>query len=349
MSATSYAERNNLNTRLQRLESADIAALIHSELNTVQKIISDTGARIENAIIELVFINRLKKILKQAETTTSLESLTKSFRENQSEGKLAGLSMAAAADDGLVRTPEFIDTMYADRKMTKKRKPILLYAACGGFILPPSPKQKSTAERLAKACKCELELAEHRFAPENPFPAAPIDVANQYEKLLTSGRSASEIIVGGDTSGAAIALSAVIELRNREIPLPAGILLFSPWADLSLSGWSYITQSISSTSPYRMEIAAFCARLYLQEILPTDPMASPAFADFSGFPPIAVHASRYDMRFDDAIKIIENAKKANVPCRINYWDSPRHHLERFNSRDARKSLELAAEFVVEIV
>lgn len=98
-----------------------------------------------------------------------------------------------------------------------------------------------------------------------------------------------------------------------------------------------------------MEVAAFCARLYLQSTLATDPMASPAFADFKGLPPMSVHASRYDIRFDDALKIIENAKAANIPCRVNYWDSPRHHLERFNSKDARKSFELAASFVKEAV
>ena len=97
-----------------------------------------------------------------------------------------------------------------------------------------------------------------------------------------------------------------------------------------------------------MEIAAFCARLYLQDTLPTDPMASPAFAKFDDFPPIAVHASQHDIRFDDALKIIENARTANVPCHINYWDSPRHHLERFNSKDARRSLKLAAEFISEV-
>ena len=36
------------------------------------------------------------------------------------------------------------------------------------------------------------------------------------------------------------------------------------------------------------------------------------------------------------------ADKAGVPVRVNYWESPRHHLERFRSRQAKESIELAA-------
>ena len=127
--------------------------------------------------------------------------------------------------------------------------------------------------------------------------------------------------------------------------MPAGLLLFSPWADLSLSGWSYITKSATNDSPFRMETAAFSAKVYLQTASATDPLASAIYASLEGFPPISVHTSRFDMHFDDAIKLVENADAAGVSAKLHYWDSPRHHLERFSNEEAETSLETAAEFI----
>lgn len=76
-----------------------------------------------------------------------------------------------------------------------------------------------------------------------------------------------------------------------------------------------------------------------------DPKASPIFADFDGFPRMCIHTSKHDMHFDDAVKLAENAHKASVYVKMNYWDTPRHHLERLSSKDAEHSYRLAATFV----
>lgn len=345
---TAYTQRSNPAERVAQLELDDIASFIQSELNSAQKALSHVGGCVENIILKRIFIARLKFVFNKINQAADPYAMLDEFRKKQSSGNLAGVSMMAASADGHAGFADASGVIDGLKKARPPGKPVLLYAPCGGFMLPPSPKQQATAARLAAASDCELVMAKHRFAPEHPYPAAPTDLADQYEALLEGGVRPSTVVMSGDTSGTAITLSALLILRERGTPMPAGVILFSPWADLSLSGWSYITQSVSSTSPYRMEIAAFCARLYLQDTLPTDPGASPAFADFTGFPPLAVHTSKFDIRFDDALKIIENAKAANVPCKINYWDSPRHHLERFNSKDARKSFELASDFIQKV-
>ena len=176
-----------------------------------------------------------------------------------------------------------------------------------------------------------------RLAPEHPFPAAPLDFAARYLSLLEQGCRPENIFLSADTAGASIVLGALQLLLEDGVTPPAGIVLFSPWCDLSLSGWSYITRSMSSQSPFRMETAAFCARLYLKDESVTSPLASPVFADPEGWPPILIHTSENDLHFDDAIRMAENGQKHGCDVRINYWDSPRHHLERLSSETAAQS------------
>jgi acetyl esterase/lipase len=200
-------------------------------------------------------------------------------------------------------------------------------------------------QRLSEATNCEVLLARHRLAPEHPFPTAPEDVAVEYLNILNRGYEAQDIFLGADTAGASVALGAMQLLKRQKADLPAGVVLFSPWCDLSLSGWSYITSSITSKSPFRMETAAFCARLYLQGSSATDPIASPIFADLSDLPPMLIHTSENDMHFDDAMKLTENGKRDGCDVRLNYWDSPRHHLERLSSKDAERSYAEVSKFI----
>ena len=134
-------------------------------------------------------------------------------------------------------------------------------------------------------------MGAHRLAPEHPHPLPVEDLAGHYRSLIEDGVPETSIVVGGDSAGATLLLSMLLMLRERGEPMPAGALLFSPWTDLAMRGWSYVTKGVSSDSPFRMETAAFAARLYLGDTLPTAPEASPAYADLEGFPPIAVHCS----------------------------------------------------------
>ena len=70
-----------------------------------------------------------------------------------------------------------------------------------------------------------------------------------------------------------------------------------------------------------------------QESLPaTDPLVSPIFANQYKWPPLLIHTSENDLHFDDALVLAEKGAKRNGQVQMNYWDSPRHHLERLSSR-----------------
>lgn len=338
----------DVDLRLGRLAAADIARRVAREVEPVGKLFSDLLARGENRLVQHFLLRAVRSAIAAGGDARLTGATLARYRAATVAGRFgifspmvdptaeaAGMRATAEADSWdhpLPESPEPDDS-----------QPIMLYVPGGGFILPPSPTQVALAFRLAEACGCDAVIGRHRLAPEHPFPAAINDLADRYGKLLDAGVLPSRILFAGDSAGATLVLSVLIELRARKAPMPAGAMLFSPWADLAMRGWSYIAKSMSSDSPFRMETAAFCANLYLGDTLPTDPRASPAYADLRGLPPLIIHCSRYDMHFDDAVTLSEKAHATGVEVRMNYWDSPRHHLERFRSRDAEKSIALAGE------
>ncbi|MGJ8570578.1 MAG: alpha/beta hydrolase fold domain-containing protein [Hoeflea sp.] len=304
-------------------------------------------ARIENRVIERTLISRLKYALRHTGSLEAAQLHIAQMRGGYESGALE--TLPSFTPRGLITRglapPPRPDQSPNKIQRSAGNRPVVLYVAGGGFIMPPSRKQKNMVQRLAEAIDCEIMMVAHRLAPEHPFPAAPIDFAARYFGLLEQGHRPENIFLAADTAGASIVLGALQVLQQDGAELPAGIVLFSPWCDLSLSGWSYITRSMSSQSPFRMETAAFCARLYLQDEPVTSPLASPVFADQSGWPPILIHTSENDLHFDDAIRMTENGQKHGCNVRINYWDSPRHHLERLSSEAAKQSFSEVNAFI----
>jgi acetyl esterase/lipase len=328
--------------RLQLLHQAGLAEFIQSGQKQLSRRADHFIARLENRLIKFLLLNRIKPAFSAQTDPDAIAKLLGRYRAAYNSGKLSTLAMTSNLERHLV--PALGAPTDASWTVTPGQRPIILYTAGGGFILPPSNRQIGSAMRLGKLANCDCLMNLHSMAPENPFPCAIDDTLSLY-RWLREKHPAENIVLAADTAGASVTLGAALSLRDSGEPMPAGILLFSPWADLSLSGWSYITKSASSDSPFRMETAAFCAKVYLQNTPANEPLASAIYADLKEFPPLSIHTSRFDMHFDDALRIVENANKTGVDAQLKYWESPRHHLERFNNSEAEKSLAIAADFV----
>ena len=333
---------NYSDTRLARLEAETIARKFSTEASWLRNRIDQIIAGIENRVIERILVSRLRKAMRHSASEAAAEKLISEMRTGYETGALE--TMPSFFPRKYHAVPDDQHGTPANKKNWRQR---LLYVPGGGFIFPPSRKQKSMLQRLSQETDSEVIVGTHRLAPEEPFPAAPNDIAQRFIALTGEDETDEPLFLGADTAGASVALGAVQLLKAKNARLPDGIILFSPWCDLSLSGWSYITRSITAQSPFRMETAAFCARMYLQRHSATDPLASPVFASLEGWPPILIHTSENDLHFDDAIQLAENGEKENCRVRLHYWDSPRHHLERLSSRDAENSFREVRQFMAE--
>ena len=61
---------------------------------------------------------------------------------------------------------------------------------------------------------------DYRLAPEHPFPAGVKDALKAYGWLLDLGIAADNIVVGGDSAGAGLALSMLVALRDAGAKRP---------------------------------------------------------------------------------------------------------------------------------
>lgn len=223
---------------------------------------------------------------------------------------------------------------------------VILYLHGGGYVFGSPGLYRSMTMPLAALAAGDLFSLDYRLAPEHTCPAALDDALAAYAWLLRSGKSPESIVIGGDSAGGGLALALLQGLRDRGAPMPAGGFLYSPWTDLAATGAS-VTENSRRDCMFQEATIRENGKSYAGSLDLKDPRVSPLYGDFRGLPPLLVFASRDEMLFDDAARIVEKARAAGVDVRFEPRPGLSHVWPLFYPLfpEAREALTLTADFV----
>ncbi len=293
-------------------------------------------------------------------TASELESLITLFRER---GQLENPTVAemrerfgALAD--LLPTPadvtistlsvgavpaEFVQTDDWDQATT------VLYLHGGGYVIGSPATHRTLAYNLAAASAARILLIDYRLAPEHPFPAPVDDAVSAYAWLLEQGNHAEQIAIAGDSAGGGLTIAALVEIRDRGLPLPAAAVSISPWVDLECAGESMISKADVDPMVQRDGILWFAAH-YLNGAAPKSPLASPLYAELGGLPPTLVQVGTAETLLDDAVRLTAALEKAGVAVTYREWPDMIHvwHLFAPMLSEGREAIVEAGAFVRQI-
>ena len=144
---------------------------------------------------------------------------------------------------------ELLDLNVAGRPARRVRTPGAredrgtLYLHGGGYVMGSLNTHQELMGRVARATNAQVLGLDYRLAPEHVYPAAVEDALAAYQWILEHGIAASRVVIAGDSAGGGLALALLLALRERQLPMPAGAVLFSPWTDLTASGDSVRTRA----------------------------------------------------------------------------------------------------------
>lgn len=205
----------------------------------------------------------------------------------------------------------------------------LYYLHGGGYSIGSVNTHATMVSAIARAAKARAFAIDYRLAPEHPFPAALDDALAGYRWLLEQGIDPKTIVVGGDSAGGGLAASLLLALREAGDPMPAGVVLLSPWTDLTGSGESQKTRADLDPMIPAFEGVSPMAEWYLGGRPANDPMISQIFADLHGLPPILVHVGDHEVLLSDSTRYAEKAKAAGVDVTLKVWDEMIHVFQFF--------------------
>jgi epsilon-lactone hydrolase len=220
----------------------------------------------------------------------------------------------------------------------------ILYLHGGAYCVGSHVTHRSVTSHLARRTGASIFVADYRLAPEHPCPVAVADAVAAYRGLQEQGWAPSQIAFVGDSAGGGLTLATALKLRELREPLPAALILFSPWVDLgNPDRGTPPPGEIMISLPWVQE----CARLYLAGRDARDPLASPIHGDLRGLPPTLIQAGQDEILLQDSRRLHAALVAANVPAQLEE-DPRRWHVFQANAgvlADADRALASAAGFL----
>lgn len=222
--------------------------------------------------------------------------------------------------------------------LKRSTRGVILYLHGGAYVFGSAATHREFAGRLARLSSRPVFLPEYRLAPEHPFPAAHDDARVAYRRLLELGHLPHEITVIGDSAGGGLTLSLALGLRDAGEPLPAKLVLLSPWTDLVPLD-TYDADLARRDPMIDSGFGKEAARAYYTTHDPRHPLISPLYADLAGLPPMLIHVGTEEVLLPDSQRFAERAKAAGITVDLQVWPDMWHVWHLFGSvlPEARKA------------
>ena len=235
----------------------------------------------------------------------------------------------------------------------------VLYFHGGAYYLMDPASHRPTTKKLAKLTKGRCLSVRYRLAPQNPFPAALLDALVSYFTLLYPPAGsfhtpveARHITFAGDSAGGnlcLVLLQTLLEFRRQGIkiswngeeraaPLPAGIALCSPWADVTHSSPSCETNgtydylpsqsAVSKRQEYPpcdiWPVAPPRSNLYAEDAMVCHPLVSPLSAkSWEGSCPMYIETGT-EILTDEDKYVAQKAASQGVPVVYEEYEAMPH-------------------------
>ncbi len=261
----------------------------------------------------------------------------------------------ATSDDRLAPgTSETFDTiggrptLWIEPDGVEATSPLIVYAHGGGLTAGSPATHRAFGSRLADVCRARVLLVDYRLLPEHPFPAPLDDVVAVVDGLAASGRStAQRIVLAGDSSGAALAISAACVLRDRGAVAIAGIVSLSGAFDATLSG---ISIDAGRDPQLARPVLEHWQRTISPVVAAADPLMSPIFAQLHDLPPSLLLAGGDEVWLSDSVRLADRLDAVGSSVSLRVFEGMWHVWPMYGEYpEAGAALAEIAEFVASVV
>ncbi len=226
-------------------------------------------------------------------------------------------------------------------------KQVILHCHGGGYSTGSSIYARTLTSKLAQSTSMNVLSFDYRLAPEHPYPAALEDAVKVWDYLMLLGYGARDVILTGDSAGGNLALALTLKLKREGRFLPRGLVLLSPWTDLTSSGQSFqekapVDPVLDAGYIHRM-VAAYAPQGNLE-----DPLVSPLFGNFEGFPPTYIQVGENEILLSDAQRLCSRMKEAGVDVKMDVFPGMWHVFQMSPFKTAYEAMNQNAAFIYDI-
>lgn len=245
---------------------------------------------------------------------------------------------------------------------------VLLYFHGGAHYLGNETGHREMVSRIAGKFGGKAFSVRYRLAPQDPFPAALTDALSAYEYLVNPPKTAlhkpidpKKIVIAGDSAGGNLASALMVTLIESQPkwPLPSGMVLLSPWADLTHSLPSISTAENDYLPVMLGEIdhhkasKAWAAdgsqrHFYCSNTMVTHPLVSTmAYDGWRALPSVLIQCGAEERLRDEGRYLAQHMAEEGVLVQYDEYQSMPHVFQMLSPQfgSSRISIRLVGEYI----
>ncbi len=293
----------------------------------------------------------LMNLIKRMHGVVENADIEKHRQSQDHFGALLGSSKDVLMEDVKIRdhptAGEILDGEWIYVNRAHMKKYVILYCHGGGYSTGSRIYARTLTKKLAMSTSMDVLSFDYRLAPENPYPAAIEDAMKVWNYLMLLGYGARDVILAGDSAGGNLALSLTLKLKEEKRLLPRGLVLMSPWTDLTSSGESHETRAQIDPVLHAGYLAEMIRNYAPEEDL-NNPFISPLFGNYEGFPPVYIQVGENEILLDDSVMLYRKLLEANVSVKLDRFPGMWHVFQMSPFKTAYEAMDQAAAFIFDI-
>ena len=201
---------------------------------------------------------------------------------------------------------------------------LFVYVHGGAFVLNGGEAGLPEAILIAHRTMMRVLSIDYRMAPRYPAPAGRDDVVTVYRHLLKQ-RPAQSMALGGSSGGGNLIMGMVQHLIEQDIDVPGALYLGTPGADMSKTGDTYyMNDGVDRLLVTYDGLVEAAVRLYANGRDLKDPLVSPLYGDFLGFPPTLLVTGTRDLLLSATARTHIKLRQVGVVADILVYEGMSH-------------------------
>lgn len=309
-----------------------IPPTISKEAQNVLKIMTSNNP--ETTFPEPNDIKGWEKMNKEVSTflNNQSQSLVDSFEANITSTKLGGVNVLD------IKPKDWIDN-----------GKILVYVHGGGYTILGANSTLNNSVPISNTTGLRVISIDYSLAPSSKWNETTGEVVSVVKALKDQGYSLDNIAMYGDSAGGGLVASSVLKMRDEGVGIPAALVLWSPWTDVSLAGNTYST--LKKADPFISEaMLKNMGRAYANITDQKNPYVSPVYGNFSKeFPPTLIQVGTKEVLLSDSVRLYQALDQADIPVKLDVYEGMPHVFQTilFGTPESSLAISKTNEFLKE--
>lgn len=207
----------------------------------------------------------------------------------------------------------------------KHEDKIVVYTHGGGYVLFSAKSAMNFSALMSATTGLKVYSIDYTLAPHSKWDNTTGEVVSVFKALLAKGYRMDQIVLCGDSAGGGLAAGSTHRMRDEGMGMPAALVLWSPWADITRRGDTLVTLADAEVFYTYKTVLGPSALAYASPKDHKHPYASPVYGDFSkGFPPTLIQAGTKEILLSGCIRLYQSLDQAGQTVKLDIYEGMPH-------------------------